>query len=92
MAAAARFSSLSRSFMSSARTSSARAHTLLRPPPISSPRLRTRRLSFTPSRNFGELGCTQSFLPFNIAATTPRLTARLIAPSELFYGMNGEDG
>ncbi|KAJ6692437.1 hypothetical protein OIU79_014228 [Salix purpurea] len=29
----------------------------LRPPPSSAPRLQSRRLSFAPSRNLGELGC-----------------------------------
>ncbi|KAL2940646.1 Periplasmic nitrate reductase [Bienertia sinuspersici] len=49
---------------------------------------RPRRFSFAPSRNFAELGCTQSLLPFN--ATIPRLTAHLStdarAFSELFNG------
>ncbi|KNA10439.1 hypothetical protein SOVF_144020 isoform A [Spinacia oleracea] len=91
---AARFGSLSRSLMSSARTSSLRSAppSLLRPPPITSPRLRTRPFSFTPSRNFGELGCTQSLLNFSCVATVPRLSTEVRSCSELFHGNNGEDG
>ncbi|XP_021750809.1 uncharacterized protein LOC110716485 [Chenopodium quinoa] len=90
---AARFGSLSRSFMSSARTSTLRSPpSLLRPPPISSPRLRPRRPSFAPSRNFGELGCTQSLLPFSCAATLPGRLSTELRVSELFHGNNGEDG
>ncbi|KAL3722305.1 hypothetical protein ACJRO7_034650 [Eucalyptus globulus] len=78
-----RCGSLSRSLMSSARASSSPfrssvsplSRSLLRPPPVASPRLQSRRLSFAaPSRSMGELGCVQSLLPLQCA---PRLTSHL---------------
>ncbi|KAB5541277.1 hypothetical protein DKX38_014251 [Salix brachista] len=82
--------SLSRSLMSAARVqlprSSAPRHRL-RPPPSSAPRLQSRRLSFAPSRNLGELGCMQSFLPLvTTGHLTSRLNANLRAFCELSHG------
>ncbi|XP_074313202.1 protein NUCLEAR FUSION DEFECTIVE 6, mitochondrial-like isoform X2 [Silene latifolia] len=75
---AARFGSITRSVMSTARSSSF----IRSPPPSAAPRFRIppssrRHPSFSPSRNFGELGCVQSLLPFGNAATMPCLTGHL---------------
>ncbi|XVF01344.1 hypothetical protein REPUB_Repub04eG0079800 [Reevesia pubescens] len=72
--------SLSRSVMSAARAPSLRTPPplpRLRPPTSSAPRLQSRRLSFAPSRNLGELGCFQSFLPLHSVVPTARLTSHL---------------
>ncbi|KAJ6985226.1 hypothetical protein Peur_036225 [Populus x canadensis] len=82
--------SLSRSLMSAARAPLPRSSAplpRLRPPPSSAPRLQSRRLSFAPSRNLGELGCMQSFLPLVSAGNlTSRLNANLRAFCELSHG------
>ncbi|KAL4384227.1 hypothetical protein GQ457_15G014200 [Hibiscus cannabinus] len=72
--------SLSRSVMSAVRAPSLR--TLpplprLRPSTSSAPRFQSRRLSFGPSRNLGELGCVQSFLPLHSLVPTACLTSHL---------------
>ncbi|GMH23613.1 hypothetical protein Nepgr_025456 [Nepenthes gracilis] len=94
-----RCGSLSRSLIPTARSSSIRSSpplTRLRSPPVSAPRLSHRRLSFAPSRNLGELGCTQSFLPLHVAIAIPRLTSHLSVEAraccELSHGKNGKDG
>ncbi|CAI0424856.1 unnamed protein product [Linum tenue] len=93
-------SSFSRSLMSAARAPSVRSSSAplprLRPSTTCAPRVQSRRLSFSPSRNFGELGCVQSFLPLHsmIAKThlTSHLNAKLRAFCELSHGRNGKDG
>ncbi|KAL6517477.1 hypothetical protein OROMI_033178 [Orobanche minor] len=61
--------SVSRSLMSTARASAFRSSTplsaprRLRPPSVPSPRLNSRRFSFSNPRTLGELGCTQSLMP-----------------------------
>ncbi|CAM8974212.1 unnamed protein product [Rhodiola kirilowii] len=91
-----RSGSLSRSLMSAARNSSLRSAPPLprvRPPPVSAPRLTSRRLSFLTPRNVSELGCVQSLLPLH---TTPLLASHLVADArafcELSQGRNGKDG
>ncbi|GKV43205.1 hypothetical protein SLEP1_g50525 [Rubroshorea leprosula] len=91
--------SLSRSVMSAARSPLLRS-----PPPVprirlspsSASRLHSRRLSFAPSRNFGELGCVYSFLPLHSVVSTVRLTSHLTVNArafcELSHGRSGEDG
>ncbi|XVE66762.1 hypothetical protein DITRI_Ditri08aG0105200 [Diplodiscus trichospermus] len=72
--------SFSRSVMSAARAPSLRTSPplpRLRPQTSSAPRLQSRRLSVAPSRNLGELGCFQSFLPLHSVAPTARLTSHL---------------
>ncbi|WRX15056.1 hypothetical protein QQP08_007543 [Theobroma cacao] len=72
--------SLSRTVMSAARAPSLRTPPplpRLRPPTSSAPRLQSRRPSLAPSRNFGELGCVQSFLPLHSMVATARLTSHL---------------
>ncbi|KAK8529850.1 hypothetical protein V6N13_102743 [Hibiscus sabdariffa] len=72
--------SFSRSVFSAGRAPSFRS-----PPPLprlsprtsSAPRLQSRRLSFVPSRNLGELGCFQSLLPLNSVVPAARLTSHL---------------
>ncbi|KAL9404568.1 hypothetical protein Peur_001540 [Populus x canadensis] len=82
--------SLSRSLMSAARAPTPRSPAplpRLRPPPTSSPRFQSRRLSFAPSRNLGELGCTQSLLPLVASGhLTSRLNANVRAFCELSHG------
>ncbi|GAB4852844.1 hypothetical protein Ancab_017040 [Ancistrocladus abbreviatus] len=86
---------MSRSLVSASQLSSIRSVPpipRLRPPPVSDPRLHHRRYTFAPSRNLGELGCTQSFLPLHsyIYMAVPRLTSHLSvdvrACCELFHG------
>ncbi|KAI4375960.1 hypothetical protein MLD38_013768 [Melastoma candidum] len=75
-----RCGSLSRSFISSARSSAAqfRSSAPSRPPLSAAPRFQsTRRMSFAPARSMGELGCTQSLLPLNSAVGVPQLTSHL---------------
>ncbi|GMH02830.1 hypothetical protein Nepgr_004669 [Nepenthes gracilis] len=75
-----RCGSLSRSLISSARSSSIRSTppiSRFRHPAVSASRLHHRRLSFAHSRNLGELGCTQSFLPLHSTVAVPRLTSHL---------------
>ncbi|XP_012093063.1 uncharacterized protein LOC105650729 isoform X2 [Jatropha curcas] len=91
--------SLSRTLMSAARAPSRISSSPLpriRPPATASPRLQSRRVSFGPSRNLGELGCLQSFLPLHSMAGTNLLTSRLNANlrafCELSHGRNGKDG
>ncbi|XP_071935604.1 uncharacterized protein [Coffea arabica] len=98
MAAAWR-GSISRSLLSTARAStfrSAPAVPRVRPPTLSSLRLRPRRLSFAHPRTTGELGCAQSLMPLcNVTAgaqLTSHLTANLRACCELSHGRNGKDG
>ncbi|XP_023512880.1 uncharacterized protein LOC111777483 isoform X2 [Cucurbita pepo subsp. pepo] len=66
--------SLSRSLISTVRASSLRSAPSLprlHPPPLAArPRLQSRRLSFSTSRNLGELGCTQSLLSMHIVGAT----------------------
>ncbi|XP_010530728.1 PREDICTED: uncharacterized protein LOC104807235 isoform X2 [Tarenaya hassleriana] len=66
----------------------------LRPPQSSMPRRRF--ASFSPSRNLGELGCTQSLLPLHSVAAAAQLTSHLTlnvrAFCELSNGRNGKDG
>ncbi|GAV71846.1 hypothetical protein CFOL_v3_15335 [Cephalotus follicularis] len=67
--------SLSRSL---ARAPSLRSPPRLRPPPTASTSSASRRrFSFSPSRNLGELGCAQSFLPLHSVVGTARLTSHL---------------
>ncbi|KAJ8450968.1 hypothetical protein Cgig2_032593 [Carnegiea gigantea] len=87
-------SSLSRSLISSARV---RVSALRSPPAV--PRLRPpssythrRRTSFGPTRNFGELGCTQSFLPISSLAAIPRLMAHLSAQARACCELSHECG
>ncbi|KAK9667167.1 hypothetical protein RND81_14G237900 [Saponaria officinalis] len=90
---AGRFGNVSRSLMSTTRSSSF----LRSPPPSATHRLRSpppfaarHRPSVAPLRSFAELGCVQSFLPFGNAAAMPCLTSHLSldmrAFSELFNG------
>ncbi|GLT47340.1 hypothetical protein SLA2020_246360 [Shorea laevis] len=72
--------SLSRSVMSAARSPLLRSPPpvpRIRPSPSAIPRRQSRRLSFAPSRNLGELGCLQSFLPLQSVVPTARLTSHL---------------
>ncbi|KAB1997422.1 hypothetical protein ES319_D12G022900v1 [Gossypium barbadense] len=85
--------SLSRSVISAARAPSLRTPPPMprvRPPTSSAPRLQSRRLSFAPSRNLGELGCVQSFLPLHnlvpMACLTSHLTVSVRACCELSHG------
>ncbi|XP_057963923.1 protein NONRESPONDING TO OXYLIPINS 2, mitochondrial isoform X2 [Malania oleifera] len=74
-----RSGSLSRSLISTARASSLRSPPPLpriRPPLVSAPPLRSRRLSVA-SRNLGELGCTQSLMPLHSVVAAARLTLHL---------------
>ncbi|XP_021892261.1 uncharacterized protein LOC110810401 isoform X2 [Carica papaya] len=91
--------SASRSFASAAARSpslrpQASALPRYRPPPSASPRRRFS--SFSPSRNLGELGCIQSFLPLHSVVATSRLTSHLTvnvrAFCELSHGKKGKDG
>ncbi|KAK4258814.1 hypothetical protein QN277_005218 [Acacia crassicarpa] len=74
-----RSGSLSRSLMSTARaslrTSPPSSLSRLRPPPLTSPLLRSRRFSLPASRNLGELGCTQSLLPLHNTMASTCLTS-----------------
>ncbi|KAL9257584.1 hypothetical protein AKJ16_DCAP12296 [Drosera capensis] len=86
--------SLTRSLISASRGASLRPspplRRRLRPPPISSPR---HRLPFSPSRNFGELGCLQSVLPLcGVPCLTSHVSVELRAYCELYHGNNGDDG
>ncbi|XP_065872656.1 uncharacterized protein [Euphorbia lathyris] len=75
------------------RHSSPPSFTGIRPPPTASPRIQSRRPSFAPSRNLGELGCMQSFLPlYSANHLTSRLNANLRAFCELSHGRIGKDG
>ncbi|KAL4347414.1 hypothetical protein GQ457_17G011510 [Hibiscus cannabinus] len=85
--------SLSRSAMSAVRAPSIRTSPplpRLRSPTSSAPRLQSPRLSFAPSRNLGELGCIQSFLPLHslvpMAPLTSHLTVNVRACCELSHG------
>uniref|UniRef100_A0A2P2JS01 Uncharacterized protein LOC105108663 isoform X1 n=1 Tax=Rhizophora mucronata TaxID=61149 RepID=A0A2P2JS01_RHIMU len=92
--------SLSRSFISAARAPPIRSSQplpRLRPPSTATPRLQSRRLSLTPPRNLGELGCFQSFLPLHTTSAaaahiTSRFNSNLRAFCELSHGRNGKDG
>ncbi|XP_018809400.2 uncharacterized protein LOC108982466 isoform X2 [Juglans regia] len=77
-----RSGSLSRSLLTTVRSSSRSSSPplpRLRPPPLTPPRVQSRRLSFaSPApRNLGELGCTQSLLPLGNVLATTRLTSHL---------------
>ncbi|XP_024958852.1 uncharacterized protein LOC112499813 isoform X1 [Cynara cardunculus var. scolymus] len=80
--------SISRALMSTARTSSFRSTAplpRLRPPPISAPRLHSRRLGNP--RTLGELGCAQSLLPLAAGVRlTSHLTVNVRAFCELSHG------
>ncbi|CAK9318035.1 unnamed protein product [Citrullus colocynthis] len=80
--------SLSRSLLSSLRASSLRSAPSLprlRPPPLAAqPRLQSRRLSFSTSRNLGELGCTQSLLPMHGIMGATFLTSHLCVSARAF--------
>ncbi|KAG4209259.1 hypothetical protein ERO13_A03G185500v2 [Gossypium hirsutum] len=85
--------SLSRSVISAARAPSLRSPPplpRLRPSVSSAPRLQSRRLSYAPSRNLGELGCVQSLLPLHsmvpTACLTSHLTVNVRACCELSHG------
>ncbi|KAK8626908.1 hypothetical protein V6N13_134537 [Hibiscus sabdariffa] len=82
--------SFSRSVISAARAPSLRSPPplpRLRPPTSSAPRLQSRRFSYAPTRNLGELGCFQSFLPLNTTAClTSHLTVNVRACCELSHG------
>ncbi|XP_047342451.1 uncharacterized protein LOC124945956 [Impatiens glandulifera] len=82
--------SISRSLISTARATTFRsspAAPRLRPPPLSAPRLQSRRSSFANPRKLGELGCTQSLMPLYAGATmTARLDVNLRAFCELYNG------
>ncbi|XP_008813195.1 uncharacterized protein LOC103723893 isoform X3 [Phoenix dactylifera] len=93
--------SISRSLHAAARSSSSSlrsrpAPPRLRPPPLASPRLPRRRLSFASPRTLGELGCAQSLLPLHSVVAVPRLTSHLSVSAraccELSQGKNGKDG
>ncbi|KAF5751167.1 hypothetical protein HS088_TW02G00177 [Tripterygium wilfordii] len=74
--------SISRSLISAARAPSLRSSSSLprlRPPQLPAPRSPSRRLPFAATRNFGELGCAQSFLPLHSMVVTARLTSHLTA-------------
>ncbi|XP_004496919.1 protein NONRESPONDING TO OXYLIPINS 2, mitochondrial-like isoform X2 [Cicer arietinum] len=97
-----RSASLSRSFISTARSSirSPAPSPLprIRPPPLAAPRIQSRLFSTpaTTSRNLGQLGCIQSLLPLHstmaVACLTSHLAVSARACSELSNGMNGKDG
>ncbi|XP_004140720.1 uncharacterized protein LOC101202763 isoform X1 [Cucumis sativus] len=83
--------SLSRSLISTLRPSSLRSTPSLprlRPPPLPSrPGLQSRRFSFSPSRNLGELGCTHSLLPMlGTTCLTSHLCVDVRAFCELSHG------
>ncbi|OAY45508.1 uncharacterized protein LOC110618642 isoform X2 [Manihot esculenta] len=79
--------SISRTLISAARAPS-RVSSLplprIRLPPTASPRVQSRRLSFAASRNMGELGCLQSFLPLHSMVFTNHLTSHLNANLRAF--------
>ncbi|XP_022149347.1 uncharacterized protein LOC111017781 isoform X1 [Momordica charantia] len=85
---ACRSGSLSRSLISTVRASSLRSAPSLprlRPPPLAArPRLQSRRLSFSTSRNLGELGCTQSLLPMHGIMGATCLTSHLCVSARAF--------
>ncbi|XP_050212066.1 uncharacterized protein LOC126662207 isoform X2 [Mercurialis annua] len=91
--------SLSRTFISAARApsriSSAPLPRVHPSPAAASSRFQSRRVSFGPSRNLGEIGCLQSFMPLYSTVGTNNLTSRLNANlrafCELSHG-NGKDG
>ncbi|XP_022922831.1 uncharacterized protein LOC111430696 isoform X2 [Cucurbita moschata] len=87
--------SLSRALISSVRSSSLRSSPSL--PRLRLPPLTARpRLSFSTSRNLGELGCTQSLLPMHSIMGATCLTSHLCVSArafcELSHGRNGKDG
>ncbi|XP_018680188.1 uncharacterized protein LOC103982185 isoform X1 [Musa acuminata AAA Group] len=72
--------SISRSLLAAARSSSPRSSPAvprLRSQPAAAPRLQRRRISFSPPRSLGQLGCAQSFLPLYSVVAAPRLTSHL---------------
>ncbi|KAK1414531.1 hypothetical protein QVD17_30277 [Tagetes erecta] len=82
--------SLSRTFISASRSPSLRPTPRHRPPPLSPPRLNSRRF-FNP-RTLGELGCAQSLMPIVGARMTSHFTVNMRAFCELSHGLNGDDG
>ncbi|XP_042507819.1 protein NONRESPONDING TO OXYLIPINS 2, mitochondrial-like isoform X1 [Macadamia integrifolia] len=93
-----RSGSIARSLISTARTSSLRSPPPLpriRPPPLASSRLQTRRISFPTTRNMGEIGCMESLMPLHSVVAAARLTSHLAvnarACCELSQGWSGED-
>ncbi|XP_022927655.1 uncharacterized protein LOC111792351 isoform X1 [Cucurbita pepo subsp. pepo] len=88
-----RSGSLSRTLMSTVRSSSSRltpSAPQLRPPPVTAPRRLPARHFSAPSRSLGELGCVQSFLPiYSVTAAsclTSHLTINVRAFCELSHG------
>ncbi|CAN0927065.1 hypothetical protein LINGRAHAP2_LOCUS35675 [Linum grandiflorum] len=83
-------SSFSRSFISSARSSSTRSSSAplprLRPPSTSAPRIQSPRFSFSRSRNLGELGCVASLLPLHGVVLTSHISTNLRAFCDLAHG------
>ncbi|KEH44058.1 uncharacterized protein [Medicago truncatula] len=81
---ALRSGSLSRSFISTARSSLRPAAPSplprLRPPPLATPRTQPRLFSMpaTSSRNLGQLGCVQSLLPLHSTMAVACLTSHLV--------------
>ncbi|XP_014512146.1 uncharacterized protein LOC106770837 isoform X3 [Vigna radiata var. radiata] len=76
-----RSGSLSRSLVSTARASlrpsAPSALPRLRPPPLTAPRVQSRRFSMPATRNLGQLGCTQSLLPLQSAMAITCLTSHV---------------
>ncbi|OVA15927.1 hypothetical protein BVC80_1821g94 [Macleaya cordata] len=87
-----RCGSLSRSLLSTARSSSLRSSPplpRLRPPPTTSPRhAQSRHFSFANPRTLGELACTQSLLPLHCAVAASRLTSHLTVNSRAFFELS----
>ncbi|XP_031110846.1 uncharacterized protein LOC116015000 [Ipomoea triloba] len=72
--------SLSRSLLSTVRTSTSRSSpplARLRPPPITASRAQSRRFSFTDPRTLGGLAAAQSLMPLHSMAAGSRLTSHL---------------
>ncbi|XP_038888391.1 uncharacterized protein LOC120078240 isoform X1 [Benincasa hispida] len=88
-----RSGSVSRTLMSTVRSSSSRVSSSvpqLRPPPLTAPRRLPGRHFSAASRSLGELGCVQSFLPiYSMTAAsclTSHLTVNVRAFCELSHG------
>ncbi|XP_030539019.1 uncharacterized protein LOC115747100 isoform X2 [Rhodamnia argentea] len=76
---AARYGSLSRSLIQTARSSTLRSSSssLHRVRPSQIPTLQSRRPLFTISRNLGQLGCIQSLMPLHSTLASSRLTSHM---------------
>nr|XP_007143072.1 hypothetical protein PHAVU_007G041500g [Phaseolus vulgaris]ESW15066.1 hypothetical protein PHAVU_007G041500g [Phaseolus vulgaris] len=89
-----RSGSFSRSLVSSARASlrpaAPSALPRLRPPPVTAPRVQSRRFSMPATRNLGQLGCIESLLPLHstmaITCMTSHITVGARACCELSHG------